>query len=97
MHGTSRHILHYQQFLFLMEQQGSSIPVYVQRGFDNYLKCGRMEYRFLRLRCDGCHHQWLAASSRERRGNSPCCGARRMAQSAELLVDDVLPHQPIHQ
>ena len=33
----------------------------------------------------------------ERRGFCPSCGARRMAESAALLVDDVLPHQPIRQ
>jgi hypothetical protein len=33
----------------------------------------------------------------ERRGICPSCGARRMAESAALLVDDVLPPQPIRQ
>ncbi|MFT5548976.1 MAG: hypothetical protein ACI9CO_000893 [Candidatus Azotimanducaceae bacterium] len=28
---------------------------------------------------------------------SPSCGARRMAESAALLFDDVLPHEPIRQ
>jgi hypothetical protein len=32
-----------------------------------------------------------------RRGFSPSCGARRMAESAALLVDEVLPEQPIRQ
>ena len=26
-----------------------------------------------------------------------CCGARRMAESAALLVDEVLPEQPVRQ
>ena len=33
----------------------------------------------------------------ERRGFCPSCGARRMAESAALLVDEVLPHQPMRQ
>ena len=33
----------------------------------------------------------------ERRGFCPSCGARRMAESAALLVDEVLPHEPIRQ
>jgi hypothetical protein len=27
----------------------------------------------------------------------PSCGARRMAESAALLVDEVFPHQPVRQ
>ncbi len=33
----------------------------------------------------------------ERRGFCPSCGARRMAESAALLVDEVLPHEPMRQ
>ena len=45
---------------------------------------------------------WLSAvpgvgALGERRGICPSCGARRMAESAALLVDDVLPRQPIRQ
>ena len=37
------------------------------------------------------------AFSCKRRGFCPSCGARRMAETAALLVDDVLPHKPIRQ
>jgi hypothetical protein len=33
----------------------------------------------------------------KRRGFCPSCGGRRMAETAALLVDDVLPRQPIRQ
>jgi hypothetical protein len=33
----------------------------------------------------------------ERRGFCPSCGARRMAESAALLVDEVLPQEPMRQ
>ena len=88
---------YYPDFLALMEQQGRSIPLYVQREFDDYLQCGRLEHGFLRVRCEDCHHERLVAFSCKRRGICPSCGARRMAESAALLVDDVLPHQPIRQ
>ena len=39
----------------------------------------------------------LVAFSCKRRGFCPSCGARRMAESAALLVDEVLPEQPIRQ
>jgi len=33
----------------------------------------------------------------KRRGFCPNCGARRMAERAALLIDDVLPHAPMRQ
>lgn len=33
----------------------------------------------------------------KRRGFCPSCGARRMAEGAALLVDEVFPQQPIRQ
>jgi len=74
-----------------------SLPRYVRKEFDEYLKCGRLEYGFLRLRCDTCQADRLLAFSCKRRGFCPSCGARRMAESAALLVDEILPHQPMRQ
>ena len=39
----------------------------------------------------------LVAFSCKRRGFCPSCGARRMADSAALLVDEILPTQPMRQ
>jgi len=36
---------------------------YVQREFEDYLKCGRLEHGFLRVRCDSCHFEHLVAFS----------------------------------
>ncbi|ARX22851.1 hypothetical protein AM393_28980 (plasmid) [Klebsiella pneumoniae] len=54
-------------------------------------------YGFLRVRCESCHAEHLVAFSCKRRGFCPSCGARRMAESAALLVDEVLPEQPMRQ
>ncbi|MCP4980059.1 MAG: hypothetical protein GY935_06140, partial [Gammaproteobacteria bacterium] len=35
------------------------MPRYVRKEFDEYLKCGRLEYGFLRLRCDTCQAERL--------------------------------------
>jgi ribosomal protein S27E len=70
---------------------------YVTKEFDEYLKCGRLEHGFLRVRCEACHDEKLLAFSCKKRGFCPSCGARRMADSAALLVDEVLPHQPMRQ
>ena len=73
------------------------LPDYVRQEFDEYLKCGRLEHGFLRVQCDTCHAEHLVAFSCKRRGFCPSCGARRMAESAALLVDEVLPHEPMRQ
>jgi hypothetical protein len=88
---------HYPAFSRLMEQQGRSLPFYVKKEFDEFLKCGRLEHGFIRVQCTSCHKDGLVAFSCKRRGFCPSCGARRMAESAALLVDDILPEQPIRQ
>jgi hypothetical protein len=44
-----------------------------------------------------CQAEKLVAFSCKRRGFCPSCGARRMAETAALLVDDILPRQPVRQ
>ena len=59
--------------------------------------CGRLERGSLRIRCDNCHTEQLVAFSCKRREFCPNCGASRMAKTAALLVNEVLPHKPIRQ
>jgi ribosomal protein S27E len=87
----------YPAFVAQLSAQGKELPEYVQREFEDYLKCGRLEHGFLRVRCDTCHAERLVAFCCKRRGFCPSCGARRMAESAALLVDEVLPHEPMRQ
>ena len=77
--------------------QGSSLPKHVGKEFEEFLKCGRLEHGFLRVCCDNCSAEHLVAFSCKRRGFCPSCSARRMAESAALLVDDVFPRQPVRQ
>ena len=88
---------YYPTFAAHLAAQGRELPGYVQREFDDYLKCGRLEHGFLRVRCESCHAEHLVAFSCKRRGFCPSCGARRMAESAALLVDEVLHVQPMRQ
>jgi len=88
---------HYPRFLELLATQGRSLPAHVQREFDDFLKCGILEHGFLRVRCQDCRTERLVAFSCKRRGFCPSCGARRMVESAALLVDEVLPHLPMRQ
>jgi ribosomal protein S27E len=82
---------HYPAFVEHMAGQGRPLPDYVQREFEDYLRCGRLEHGFLRVRCESCHAEHLVAFSCKRRGFCPSCGARRMAETAALLVDEVSP------
>jgi ribosomal protein S27E len=52
-------------------------PGYVQEEFDAYLKSGRFEHGFVRVRCENCHAEELVAFSCKWRGFCPSCGARR--------------------
>ena len=88
---------HYPEFLVELATRGRSVPTYVEREFEAYLKCGRLEHGFLRVRCTTCQAERLLAFSCKRRGFCPSCGARRMTESAALLVDAVLPRVPIRQ
>lgn len=76
---------------------GRPLPKYVQEEFEAYLKCGRFEHGFLRVRCEDCRAEKLVAFSCKRRGFCPSYGARRMTESAALLADEVLPRKPLRQ
>ena len=84
---------YYPAFEAHCAEQGKLLPDYVCQEFTAYLKCGRLEHGFLRVQCDTCHAEHLVALSckSKRRGFCPSCGARRMVESAALLVDEVLP------
>jgi hypothetical protein len=88
---------YYPAFVAQLAAQGTELPEYVRREFEDYLKCGRLEHVFLRVRCDTYHAEHLVAFSCKRRGVCASCGARRMVESAALLVDEVLPHEPMRQ
>jgi len=88
---------YYPAFKAQLAAQGTALPGYVEQEFEDYLQCGRLRHGFLRVRCDRCHAEHLVAFSCKRRGFCPSCGARRMAESAALLVDAVFPDQPVRQ
>ena len=88
---------YWPEFQAELASHGKMLPAYVKKEFDEYLKCGRLEHGFLRVRCESCHDEKLVAFSCKRRGFCPSCGARRMTESAALLVDEILPHQPMRQ
>ncbi len=45
---------HYPEFRDVMVMQRKPLSPYVQQEFDDFLKCGRLEYGFLRVQCAQC-------------------------------------------
>ncbi len=88
---------HYPAFREQRAVAGRPLPEHVEAEFAAYLKCGRLESGFLRVRCESCHAEKLVAFSCKKRRFCPSCGARRMAETAALLADEVLPERPLRQ
>ena len=55
-----------------------------------YVDCGRFEAGFARVRCSECGDEFLVATSCQKRGFCPSCGAKRAAAFAAFLFDEVL-------
>ena len=89
---------HAETFFAQVEAEtGTALPDFVKEEFETFLECGILPHGFLRVRCDQCHHEKLVAFSCKRRGICPACGARRMAETAAHLVDEVIPQVPVRQ
>lgn len=88
---------HYPDFIARIEAEGRSLPGYVREAFDAYLRCGVLEHGFLRVVCEHCRAERLVAFSCKKRGFCPSCGARRMAESARHLVEEVFGPRPVRQ
>ncbi len=48
---------YYPTFKASLENQGKTLPHYIQREFEDFLQCGRLEQVFLRVRCEDCNHE----------------------------------------
>lgn len=63
---------------------------FVDGAVARYLDCGIVENGFARVRCADCHKDVLVAFSCKGRGMCPSCGAKRAAETAARLREDVL-------
>ena len=88
---------YYPRYLSHLADEGRTLPLFIQREFDDYLKCGLLEHGFWRVRCEDCKHERMIAFSCKHRGFCPSCCAKRMIESSALLIDNVLPRQPMRQ
>jgi hypothetical protein len=88
---------HYPDFLARLEAEDRSLPAYVREEFEEYLRCGVLDHGFLRVVCEHSRAERLVAFSCKKRGFCPSCGARRMAESARHLVEEVFGPRPVRQ
>jgi hypothetical protein len=70
---------------------GYGLPRHVERSFERYLACGRLDRGFARVRCAGCPYELLVAFSCKTRALCSSCEGRRMVDLSAHLVDHVLP------
>jgi len=88
---------HYPDFIARLTAEDRSLPETVREEFEAFLRCGVLENGFLRVVCEHCHAERLLAFSCKKRGFCPSCGARRMAESARHLVEEVFGPRPVRQ
>jgi hypothetical protein len=89
---------HLSDFLqYARESYAGPLPRYVVNEFRHYLSCGDFGRGFVLLRCRSCSHHLAVAFSCKLRSVCPSCAGRRMAGEAALLVDRLLPAQPMRQ
>ena len=75
---------YWPEFQAELASQDKYLPAYVIKEFDEYLKCGRLEHGFLRVRCESCHDEKLVAFSCKKRGfrlRAPTFGALVVAHA----------------
>ncbi len=84
-------------FFAHLGERDATLPGFVRDEFEAYLRCGRLEHGFLRVKCNQCCHEHLVAFSCKCRGFCPSCSARRMVETAAHLVDHVFPRIPVRQ
>lgn len=88
---------HWETFKAEREMEGRTMPKYVAEEFESFLRCGILAHGFGRIYCEACEHERLVAFSCKGRGFCPSCGARRMAEAAIYLTDELVPLVPVRQ
>ena len=88
---------HLETFLSRQRNRDRPVPGFVARELRSFLDCGVLARGFVRVHCDTCGEDRVVGYSCKGRGICSSCGGRRMADTAALLVDRVLPHVPVRQ
>jgi hypothetical protein len=88
---------HVETFIAQRETDGKGLPEFVVKELRGYLRCGILQYGFLRTKCKACDFERAVPFSCKGRGFCPSCCGKRMAEKAYHLIDNVLPDAPYRQ
>jgi Transposase zinc-binding domain len=91
---VSRHL---ETFLARQRERDRHVPNFVETEFREFLDCGVLARRFLRVHCGDCGLDRVVPYSCKKRCVCSSRGGRRMADTAAHLVDRVFPRVPIRQ
>jgi len=88
---------YYPDFVAQLESERRSLPRFVSKEFEEYLKCGRLEHGFLRVRCADCHAEKLGGFLIHKAGlnrGEGQCGAVKVIASIEnpQVIGQILSH-----
>ena len=89
LHGLVRDGL--AELQAVVERADRSLPRFVTREVEDYLRCGDPREGSAWLVCGDCDHHRLVPFTCKGRGFCPSCGGRRMADRAARWVDTPLP------
>ena len=81
----------------LWESAERSLPASVIKKLRAFLRCGQLQYGFVRVYCDECRDDTIVAFSCKRRKICPSYTGRRMNVLAANICERVLPEQPHRQ
>ena len=83
---------HLNTFLKNLAEEGQWFPKHVEKELWVYLvEYGIFAYGFVRVKCDDCKNEQLVAFSCKKRRFYPSCGAKKMAETAAHLVENIIP------
>lgn len=74
-----------------LQRHETSLPRFVLSEFQDYLRCGRLEYGFVRVKYNGCRHEHLVAFSCKRRGFCPSWPTEQDSLPAAALAPEWSP------
>jgi hypothetical protein len=88
---------HWSSFAAQCEANAHPVPNFIKKEFEAYLRCGVLDYGFVRVYCQECRYDRLIGFSCKKRGFCGSCLARRMSETSARLVDSLIPQIPTRQ
>lgn len=88
---------HLNTFVEEMFHEERTMPQYILKTIDRYLECGIPAHGVIKMACESCGTSFALPFSCKCRGICPSCHARRAAELAAHMVDNVIPHNPVRQ